>query len=101
MFRVVDVFDVAENFIRIDRVSLFLALVLSSFERSFSARLRNEIVDMDLVVLTRGLALSNCAVVFIVCLWNAFFPPKTSSFYREKMGIYVYLFVKRIKEKYG
>ena len=57
----------------------FLALVLSSFERSFSARLRNETVDMDAVVLTRGLALSNCcAVVFIACVFgtNAFFPPK-------------------------
>ena len=61
--------------------SLFLLLLLLlSFEYSFSARLRNEIVGMDLVVLTRGLALSNCAV-FIV-LWNEF-PTKNFFFYGE------------------
>ena len=80
----------------------FLALVLSSFERSFSARLRNETVDMDVVVLTRGLALSNCAVVFIVCLWNAFFPPKNFFLYGKKWGnVYVLIRQKRyVGEKY-
>ena len=55
------------SYASIGSLFLLLLLLLSSFEYSFSARLRNEIVGMDLVVLTRGLALSNCAV-FIASL---------------------------------
>ena len=79
------------SYASIGSLFLLLLLLLLSFEYSFSARLRNEIVGMDLVVLTRGLALSNCAV-FIASLERVS--------HQKLLFLWGNLFVKRIKEKY-
>lgn len=90
MFRVVDVFDVAENFVRIDRVSLFFsvgvvvvrAFVFCAFaQRDGGHGCGGFDEGIGVVQLLRRR-------LHRVCLWNerVFPTQKTSSFYREKMG---------------
>ena len=80
MFRVVDVFDVAENFVRIDRVSLFFsvvgvvkvvrAFVFCAFaQRDGGHGCGGFDEGIGVVQLLRR-------SLHRVCLWNAFFPPK-------------------------
>ena len=78
MFRVVDVFDVAENFVRIDRVSLFFsvgvvvvrAFVFCAFaQRDGGHGCGGFDEGIGVVQLLRRR-------LHRVCLWNAFFPPK-------------------------
>ena len=103
MFRVVDVFDVAENFVRIDRVSLFFSVVVvvvkvvrafvfcAFAQRDGGHGCGGFDEGIGVVQLLRRR-------LHRVCLWNAFFPPKKLLLF-IRMGkngeIYVYLFVKR------
>ena len=100
MFRVVDVFDVAENFVRIDRVSFFSvgvvvvrAFVFCAFaQRDGGHGCGGFDEGIGVVQLLRRR-------LHRVCLWNAFFPPKNFFFLYGKKWGNVYVLIRQKREE--